>query len=921
MYSLDYIQAFERLLGYYYNDAPGRIMPLFLLYLARRDKNSVFIEEKIRKPLDWKKQPEDRYKSPVLSQFTKIDAKRLAITDPAGKHMLERWACNEMDHMSIIVIYEDERLQEIRSFFQKKDEALRDNTKTRKALFSFVQGLDRIPQDVLEEHYLVFANMILKRANVLDEMEDYHLAKFERWLIGEEVSGNVYVPQAKSPFAAATFEKATIHIESAGPNAKFDSMISYLLIHGNGCKEVSVSAVTKEFVEAQGKSYDLVIMNRAAHNRYNQHSDWHDCLKSIKGGLTEKGRFLGVVENKFLFAMMDNQKIFKESIRNKELEQIILLPRQYGVSLVSINKSKENPDIVNFVNLYNEAIVCEDESYIDDYYVDLLENNSFDVDIEEVKTKKLHSFFAYSLPEKEGFKLVSLRKYLRRITPSSSFCVSNAPQDDEISIIEIDRTIPYSEFRYILNSEYVDTFSLYHNYFYLNDCSLIVNKKGELEPYIYGEYEEDEDGYMAETIPAYIKDVITFSINKGDIYPPYIINELRKEYIKTQLNHWSCSPEGYHSEDEILDLKIYVPVSNSIISAERKICNNELDKNILPENFTVKNVKSGKNYNIIRSLGRGAFGITYLAREYDWRNHSSRLVALKEYLAVAMGDQISQRDDQQRVSITLGNITSLRKEWNVFVYLLKFIDEAELMKKFGRFPGCRIIPSSDLFKYDVTNTYYNVMECCVNGSLKDELEKRKRLPEKEAIERIILPLARAVKTMHDNRWLHLDIKAENVLIDDNGYAMLGDLGIAQNWDENGNRVTKGASRVGSEGASLKQKEGDKKFDLEFHPEQDVYSLAVLYYQILTGRQGKESHWYFSKEDLDFYDYISDASKEAISAALTNGDTLESTPKNVLDFIHMLPGCEEIELPEIVPNEEPQSCFNLDFLPECPGSSY
>ena len=42
--------------------------------------------------------------------------------------------------------------------------------------------------------------------------------------------------------------------------------------------------------------------------------------------------------------------------------------------------------------------------------------------------------------------------------------------------------------------------------------------KGALEPYIYGEYEEDEDGYMAETIPAYIKDVITFSINKGDIY-------------------------------------------------------------------------------------------------------------------------------------------------------------------------------------------------------------------------------------------------------------------------------------------------------------------------------------------------------------------------------------------------------------------
>lgn len=919
MYSLDYVLAFERLLDYYYNDAPGRIMPLLLLYLVRKEKSSVFIEEKIRKPLDWKQNPEDRYKSPVLSQFTKADAKRLAITDPAGKHMLERWACNEMDHMSIIVIYEDEQIQEIRSFFQKKDEALRDNTKTRKALFSFVHGLERIPQDVLADNYLVFANMILTRANVLDEMEDYNLARFERWLIGENIEGNVYVPQAKSPFTAATLGKASIHIESAGPNAKFDSLISYLLIHGNGCKDVSVSAVTKEFVEAQGKSYDLVIMNRAAHNKHLQYSDWHNCLKNINNSLTETGRYFGLVENKYFFAMLDHQKLFKAAIKNKELDSIILLPRKYGVSLVSINRAKEHPDKVKFVNLYNEGLICNDEDYIDDFYFDLLNSNSVDVDIEQLKKNKIQNFFAYSLPEKDGFKLVTLRKYLRRITPSSSFCVSNAPQEDEISVIEIDRTVPYSEFKYTVKSEGVDTFALYHNYFYLSDCSLIINKQGALEPRIYGEYEEDEEGYMAEDVPAYIKDVIPFSINIGDIYPPYIVNELRKEYVKTQLEHWSCSPEGYHSEDEILDLKIYVPTSN-VLASEKKICNKELDKNILPEDFPIRNIKSGKNYRIIRSLGRGAFGITYLAREYDWKTHSSRLVALKEYLAVAMSDQISQRDEQHRVSITLGNISNLKKEWNVFVYLLKFIDEAELMKEFGKFPGCRIIPSSDLFKYDVTNTYYNVMECCVNGSLKDELEKRKRLPEQEAIERIILPLARAVKTMHDNRWLHLDIKAENVLIDDDGFAMLGDLGIAQKWDENGNRVTKGASRVGSEGASLKQKEGDTKFDLEFHPEQDVYSLAALYYQILTGNRGKEFHQYFSKEDLDRYDYISDESKHAIATALINGDTLESTPKNVLDFIRMLPGCKDVELPEIAPVGE-KSRFNLDFLPKCPSDTY
>ena len=443
MYTLDYVEAFDRLLKYYYAEAPSRIMPLFLLYLARQDKSSVFIDEKIRKPLDWKNNPGDKYKSPVLSQFTKADAKKLALTDPAGKHMLERWACNEMDHMSIIVLYKDNRIQEIRSFFQKKDEALRDNTKTRKALFSFVQGLERIPQEVLAENYLVFANMILKKANVLDEMEDYHLAKFERWLIGEDIAGNVYIPQAKSPFAAATLNKANIHIESAGPNAKLDSMIGYLLVHGNGCKEVSASAVISEFVEAKGKSYDLVIMNRAAHNKDNQHSDWHNCLKYIKDSLTENGRYYGIVENKFFFAMLDKQDIFKECINNGELEYVILLPRKYRVSLVSINKAKAYPEKVKFVNLYNESLVCEDEEYLDAFYNDLLDNNSIDVNIEELKREenKIHRYFSYELLPKDGFELVALRKFLRRITPSSSFCVSNAPNEDEISVIEIDKRL------------------------------------------------------------------------------------------------------------------------------------------------------------------------------------------------------------------------------------------------------------------------------------------------------------------------------------------------------------------------------------------------------------------------------------------------------------------------------------------------
>ena len=122
--NFSYPEAIKQLINYYYNQCPGSIMPLFLLYLAKTSKpgeERAQIEEKIRKPLDWKTKPEQKYCSPILSQFTQEDAAELAKTDPAGVHLLDRWRCNEMDHMSIVVHHTGARLKEIREAFQKHD--------------------------------------------------------------------------------------------------------------------------------------------------------------------------------------------------------------------------------------------------------------------------------------------------------------------------------------------------------------------------------------------------------------------------------------------------------------------------------------------------------------------------------------------------------------------------------------------------------------------------------------------------------------------------------------------------------------------------------------------------------------------------------------------------------------------------------
>lgn len=909
MFEFNYKEAFARLLKYYYNECPGRIMPLLLLYLARASKANkplVYIEEKYRPDLNWETEPEKRYTGYILSQFTREDAKELAETDPAGRQILERWKCNEMDHMSIVVVIDDiiDKIKEIRTSFQKRDELLGDDWKARKALFCFVQGLQSIPQQILAENYLMFCNMLLQEAKVLDEMEDYDLAMFEKWLIGKSVKGNVFVAQSKTPFAAATFTKANIVTESAKQNATLESMISYLLIHGNGCANVKTTSVETPFVAGTDEPYDLVIMNRSAENRKSKYSDWHDCYKNIKTKLSDTGRFYGLVKNKNLFAMLDKQSLFKEVIDTKELDTIVLLPKKYGCSIVSINKAKKNPNYVSLVDLYNEDICFDLESNLyGSRYAVLVKHHKRRVNIEVLQKaqNKIHLLFDHKLPsvlEIEGLKLVQLSNYLKRITPSSSFGVEREEQIEQRDIVNIDYTKPYSPYNYKLTSELVNSFSFLQNYYYLDGECLVVSRKGDLSARYY-------DGRWR---PAYVNalDSIAFTILGYKIHPAYIINELRKPYVQAQLDHWTRSSEGVHSEDQILNLKIYIPV-DECIDTEEEICKLELDKNILPNDDTIIN-KQRNNvhdvYTIQKCLGRGGFGISYLAKRHNYlTGEITKNVVLKEYMPSLRGQE-GYRDSNGWVSLKLGDSDRIRSEFNTFMYLIRFLDEADAMMYFRRFPNCRIRRACDLFKSEKTNTYYIVMDdyypC---GTLLDQINNYDPYneDEKEAIEKIMIPLATALKTMHDNRWLHLDLKAENVIIDNDGYAILGDLGVSQQYDENGEKISRGAI-TGSNGACDLQ--FNPKYNKVFRPEFDVYSLAALYYLMLTGDVNHET---VSVRSFRKYPWISEASKNAILTALD--PKLETTPKCVEDFIRMLPGCENLNLPKIDAIAEVKSKLN------------
>ena len=220
------------------------------------------------------------------------------------------------------------------------------------------------------------------------------------------------------------------------------------------------------------------------------------------------------------------------------------------------------------------------------------------------------------------------------------------------------------------------------------------------------------------------------------------------------------------------------------------------------------------NYRILKVLGQGGFGITYLAIQV----RLDRKVAIKEFFM----KNFCERNETTR-QVTLGTagsreiVNSCRK---------KFLKEA---KHIALLDHPNIIRIIDVF--DENSTSYYVMEYIEGGSLENKLGTT-GLSMSEAT-RYIFQVAETLKYIHKKNIAHLDIKPSNIMLNGNDEIVLIDFGVSKQYDfSTGEQTSVSPVGCSSGYAPLEQYEPDGVKD--FSPQTDIYSLGATYFKLLTG---------------------------------------------------------------------------------------
>lgn len=216
-------------------------------------------------------------------------------------------------------------------------------------------------------------------------------------------------------------------------------------------------------------------------------------------------------------------------------------------------------------------------------------------------------------------------------------------------------------------------------------------------------------------------------------------------------------------------------------------------------------------YRVDHVIGRGAFGITYLAEDINLH----RPVAIKEFFPTQYCTRVSNSAAVQPISES----SAEHFQWA----MQRFLSEARTL---AQFEHPNIVRVNNVFNEN--GTAYMVMNYESGISLAALLKKHGTLSEQN-LTRITLPLLRGLGKVHENGFIHRDIKPANIFIRDSGTPVLLDFGSARQFIK---LQTQSLTSMVSPGyAPIEQYTSNAERQGAWT---DIYGLGATLFSVVTG---------------------------------------------------------------------------------------
>jgi serine/threonine protein kinase len=242
--------------------------------------------------------------------------------------------------------------------------------------------------------------------------------------------------------------------------------------------------------------------------------------------------------------------------------------------------------------------------------------------------------------------------------------------------------------------------------------------------------------------------------------------------------------------------------------------------NALPAGYQIH------EYVVDKVLGVGGFGITYLGRDTTLNLR----VAIKEYLP----NELAVRDAALNVLPKSSDC-----EETYYWGLDRFLQEARLLARFNHPNIVRVLRF-----FEANGTAYMMMQYEDGESLDEKLKKLGAPPDEGWLQGILFPLLDGLKVMHDEGFLHRDIKPGNIYIRrSDGSPVLLDFGAAR-----------AQMRGKDQNMTAIVTPGYAPFEQYFTdgcqgPWSDIYAFGAVIYKAITGKAPPEAASRVKKDTL------------------------------------------------------------------------